>query len=92
MTDGFPKKATSRQVHVNKLVAAQTWVLRTATDEVMFAAYGAPPLNPDQPSHSSPAPVSISSMLFGENLSLSLFNLGPTYVRVQVGDFRISED
>lgn len=82
ITDGLPKKATSKEVHVNKLVAAQTWVLRTATDEEMFAAYGAPPLNPDQPNQSSPAPVNISNMLLGENLSLSFFILGPTYVYI----------
>lgn len=35
-------------------------------------------LKPDPPSHSSPAPFSISRLLLGENISLSLFNLGPT--------------
>ena len=45
----------------------------------MLAAYGAPPLNPDHPIHSSPAPVSMSSMLLGGNLSRSLGSRGPTY-------------
>jgi hypothetical protein len=35
MTEGFPKKITSIVVQLNKLVAAQTWVLRTAKAEIM---------------------------------------------------------
>jgi hypothetical protein len=78
MTDGLLKKMTSRQVQVSRLVAADTLVLSTATDAVMLAAYGAPPLNPAHPIHSSPPPVIISRMLFGEKRSRSLFSLGPT--------------
>jgi hypothetical protein len=78
MTDGLRKKMTSRQVHMRRLVAAQTLVLSTATDAAMLAAYGAPPLNPAHPIHSSPPPAIISRMLFGENRSRSLFSLGPT--------------
>lgn len=79
ITDGLPKKATSKHVHIRRLVAAHTLVFSTAMDAVLLAAYGAPPLKPDHPIHSSPAPASINSILFGENLSLSLFSLGPTY-------------
>jgi len=61
-------------------VAAQMLVFSTAIDESVFAAYGSPPLKPAHPSHSSPAPANISSTLFGGNLSLSLFDLGPTCV------------
>jgi hypothetical protein len=44
----------------------------------MLGAYGAPPLNPAQPSHNSPPPAITSRMFLGENLSLSLLSLGPT--------------
>jgi hypothetical protein len=78
ITEGLPKKMTSRQVQVRRLVAALTFVFSTAIEAVMLGEYGAPPLKPAQPSHSSPPPAIMRSMLFGENLSLSLFNLGPT--------------
>ena len=78
ITEGFPKKATSREVHTRRLVAAHMFVFNTAMEDAVFAAYGAPPLKPDHPIHSNPAPASISSTLFGGNLSLSLFSLGPT--------------
>lgn len=78
ITEGFPKKMTSKVVHTRRLVAAEMFVFSTAIEAVRFAAYGAPPLNPDHPIHNNPAPASISSTLFGGNLSLSLFNLGPT--------------
>uniref|UniRef100_J3L5H7 Uncharacterized protein n=1 Tax=Oryza brachyantha TaxID=4533 RepID=J3L5H7_ORYBR len=86
MTEGLPKKMTSRHVQVRRLAAALTLVLSTATDAVMFGAYGAPPLNPAQPSHSSPPPAIMSRMLFGENRSLSLFSLGPTLGGGEAGD------
>lgn len=79
ITEGLPKKTTSREVHTRRLVAAQMFVFNTAIEDATFAAYGAPPLNPDQPIHNNPAPASISNTLFGGNLSLSLFILGPTY-------------
>lgn len=79
ITDGFPKNMTSRDVQTRRLVAAHMFVFNTAIEASMFAAYGAPPLNPDHPIHSSPAPASISKTLLGGNLSLSLFSLGPTY-------------
>ncbi|PON53828.1 hypothetical protein PanWU01x14_199900 [Parasponia andersonii] len=44
----------------------------------MLTTYGSPPLNPVHPSHNNPAPASIRRMLFGGNLSLSLFSRGPT--------------
>lgn len=80
ITDGFPKKKTSRSVHMSKLVDAQICVLSTAMDESILAEYGAPPLKPDHPSHSSPAPASTRSILFGGNRSLSAADLGPTCV------------
>jgi len=78
ITEGFPNTMTSKVVHTRRLVAALMFVLSTAIEDATFAAYGAPPLNPDHPIHNNPAPASISSTLFGGNLSLSLFNLGPT--------------
>jgi hypothetical protein len=69
---------TSRVVHTKRLVAAQMFVFNTAIEAATFAAYGAPPLKPDQPIHSNPEPASMSNTLFGGNLSLSLFILGPT--------------
>lgn len=78
MTDGLPKKITSRVVHVSRLVDAQICVLSTAIDEMTFAEYGPPPLNPDHPSQRRPAPASTSSTLFGGNLFLSTCALGPT--------------
>uniref|UniRef100_J3M810 Uncharacterized protein n=1 Tax=Oryza brachyantha TaxID=4533 RepID=J3M810_ORYBR len=86
ITDGLRKKMTSRQVHMRRLVAAQTLVLSTATDAAMLAADGAPPLNPAHPIHSSPPPAIISRMLFGENRSRSLFSLGPTLGGGEAGD------
>ncbi|BAS75062.1 Os01g0831950 [Oryza sativa Japonica Group] len=86
MTEGLPKKMTSRQVQVRRLVAALTLVLSTATVAVTLGAYGAPPLNPAQPNHSSPPPAIMSRMLFGENRSLSLFSLGPTLGGGEAGD------
>ena len=78
MTEGFRKKRTSRMTQVSKLVAVQAWVLRTAREASEFTVYGSPPLKPVHPIHSSPAPASIRRMLFGGNLSLSLFSRGPT--------------
>lgn len=86
ITEGFPKKMTSRMSHVNKLVAAATCVFNTAKDASMLAAYGSPPLNPDHPIHRSPAPANIRSMLFGGNLSLSLVDLGPTCDNISLKD------
>jgi len=73
---------TSREVQTRRLVAAQMLVFTTAIEASTLAAYGAPPLNPDHPIHSNPPPASISSTLFGGNLSLSLFNLGPTFIHL----------
>ena len=47
ITDGLPKKTTSRVVHTRRLVAAEMFVFNTATEAAMLAAYGAPPLNYD---------------------------------------------
>lgn len=38
MTEGFPKKITSRVVHMRRLVAALMFVLRTATEASILAA------------------------------------------------------
>ncbi len=38
MTDGLPKKMTSRIVHVRRLMAAHTLVLMTAMEESTLAA------------------------------------------------------
>ena len=78
-TRGFPKKMVSRINHVIRLVAAQTWVLRTARDASKLATAGAPPLKPLHPIHSSPAPPSIRIILLGGKLSLSPLALGPTF-------------
>jgi hypothetical protein len=77
-TEGFLKKMTSRHVQTMRLMAVQMLVLRTAMEATELAAYGPPPLNPAHPIHSNPAPVSVNSMLFGGNLSLSFCALGPT--------------
>ena len=77
-TEGFLKKMTSRHVQTMRLMAVQMLVLRTAIEATELAAYGPPPLNPAHPIHSSPAPVSVNSILFGGNLSLSFCALGPT--------------
>jgi hypothetical protein len=78
ITLGLPNTMTSNVVHVSRLVAAHTWVLRTANPAIKLALNGAPPLKPDHPIHNSPAPVSMRSMLLGGNLSRSLGSLGPT--------------
>ena len=78
ITEGLLKNMTSNHVHTRRLVAAQMLVLRTAMEESILALYGSPPLKPAHPIHSNPAPANISSTLFGGNLSLSFFDLGPT--------------
>ncbi|BAS87275.1 Os03g0838450, partial [Oryza sativa Japonica Group] len=77
-TEGFLKKMTSRHVQTMRLMAVQMLVLRTAMEATELAAYGPPPLNPAHPIHSNPAPVSVNSMLFGGNLSLSFYETGGT--------------
>ena len=37
ITEGFPNTATSKQVHINRLVAAQMLVFTTAIEESMLA-------------------------------------------------------
>ena len=78
ITEGFSKKIMSSKSHVSRLVAVHTWVLRTARDASALTEKGSPPLNPVHPIQSRPAPASISRMLFGGNLCLSLLALGPT--------------
>lgn len=84
MTEGLLKKMTSSHVHTKRLVAAQMLVLRTAMDESVLAAYGSPPLKPAHPIHSNPDPANVSTTLFGGNLSLSFFTLGPTWNSINV--------
>lgn len=89
MSDGLPKMATSQQVQIKRLVAAQIWVFSTAIDESTFAENGSPPLKPVHPIHKIPAPASVRGILFGWKSSLSFFILGPTYRQLQT--IRISK-
>jgi hypothetical protein len=61
---------------MSRLVDAHICILSCAMDESILAEYGPPPLKPVHPSHSSPAPTSTNSMLFGGNHSLSDADLG----------------
>lgn len=70
---------TSKHVHIRILVVAQMFVFNIAMDDSTLEAYGAPPLKPAHPIQSNPAPVNVINTLFGGKLSLSFFNLGPTY-------------
>jgi hypothetical protein len=79
MTEGLLNTSTSKLVHINKLVAAHTFVLMTAMEESMLAENGSPPLKPVHPSHRRPAPASMSNTLLGGKRSRSFVNLGPTY-------------
>jgi hypothetical protein len=69
---------------MSRLVDAQICVLSTAMDESILAEYESPQMKLVHPSHSSPAPASTSSMLFGGNHSLSDADLGPTCVQQDV--------
>lgn len=92
MTEGLLKKMTSSHVHTKRLVAAQMLVLRTAMDESVLAAYGSPPLKPAHPIHSNPDPANVSTTLFGGNLSLSFFTLGPTWNSINVSIITLYSD
>src|ERR1700733_1641942 len=62
---------------MSSATAVHRLVLSTAAAADMFDAYGSPPLNPFQPSHSSPAPTATINRLFGASISRSRCNLGP---------------
>ena len=62
---------------MSSATAVHRLVLSTAAAADMFDAYGSPPLNPFQPSHSRPAPTATIATLFGASISRSRCNLGP---------------
>ncbi len=62
---GLPRCSHSMTVHPRPAVAAAIWVTVNALTACPLANRADPPLNPNQPNHSRPAPSSVRIMLFG---------------------------
>src|SRR5882762_8004502 len=67
----------SQITQVSSATAVHRLVLSTASDALVPAKYGSPPLNPFHPSHRMPAPTAAIGKLFGTARSRSRFNRGP---------------
>jgi hypothetical protein len=55
-----PRVHHSSAIQVKAPVEAARWVARIANTAREFAASAEPPLNPNQPTHSSPVPMTAS--------------------------------
>src|SRR5512133_1168419 len=64
-TLGRPWRAHSTNIQTVAAVAADTWVAASVMPAVPFAASALPALNPNQPTHSMPAPTTESVRLCG---------------------------
>src|SRR5206468_2151729 len=62
---GLPLKIHSTRHHVSPAAAAAAWVVVKPLAPRSVAFRADPPLNPNHPNQSSPAPISVSTMLFG---------------------------
>src|SRR5256885_614478 len=62
---GLPATNHSAVIHVNVAAAAPRCVATNAETASPFAASALPALNPNHPTHSSPAPVMVSGRLCG---------------------------
>src|SRR6185295_1206112 len=68
--DGLPLKIHSAKVHDNTAHAVARYVFMNARDAEPFASSAEPALNPNQPNHSSEAPIIVITRLCGGMLSL----------------------
>ena len=64
-TLGFPLIDHSTNIQVNAAVAVAIWVTAIAIPALPLAATAEPALNPNQPTHSSEAPTTLSTRLCG---------------------------
>src|ERR1700722_15173852 len=69
-TDGFPLAIHSANIQPNAAAAVAICVTVIAIPARPFAAVADPALNPNQPTHSSDAPITASDKLYGAMLSL----------------------
>src|SRR5947209_17056075 len=62
---GLPSRTHSRPIQESAADEAARWVARIAEAAVAFAASALPPLKPNQPTHSMPAPAIVRPGLCG---------------------------
>src|SRR5262245_646713 len=62
---GLPRCSHSMATQLSAAAAAAACDATTASAARLPAPSALPPLNPNQPNHRSPAPVSVSTMLLG---------------------------
>ena len=72
MTVGLPRMIHSTIIQVNPAVAVAMCVTAIAMPACMPALTAEPALKPNQPTHSSEAPIMVSTMLCGGAVSLRL--------------------
>ena len=66
---GLPSRIHSTKIQPSSAAPVATWVLMNANADWWLAASAEPALNPNQPNHSSAAPVSTIGTLCGLNFS-----------------------
>src|SRR4029079_3346339 len=69
-TDGLPRVHHSSAIQVNAPALAARCVDTIAIAPREFAPAAEPPLNPNQPTHKSPVPITASVRSYGARLSL----------------------
>src|SRR6476646_4055292 len=69
-TDGLPRVHHSSTIHVKAPALAARCVDTIAIAAREFAPNAEPPLNPNQPTHRSPVPITASVRSYGARLSL----------------------
>ena len=72
MTVGLPRSIHSTSIQVKPAAAVAIWVTSMAMPACMPAVTAEPALKPNQPTHSSEAPMKVSIMLCPGPLSLRL--------------------
>src|SRR5580692_11840169 len=72
MTVGLPRMIHSTIIQVKPAVAVARWVTAIAMPACIPALTAEPALKPNQPTHSSEAPIIVSTMLFAGAVSLRL--------------------
>src|SRR5215471_19167278 len=72
ITVGLPRMANSTNIQVSAAVAVAICVTVMAMPACMLAATAEPALKPNQPTHSSEAPMKVSTMLWPGPVSLRL--------------------
>src|SRR5262245_60010861 len=69
-TDGLPRVHHSKNIQVSAPADAARWVATIATAARELAQSAEPPLKPNQPTQSSPVPMTASDRSYGAKLSL----------------------